>query len=133
MKIIQTIIFLSIICMSSGCATFLRYKTEGTVGKVVNIQMALANKDIRVFQENLELSYKVLYDGSEKSSPFLVRQYKLVSAPDELVLEVEKNGSRQTIHVAKVKEKPHFWPQGFFFLVDYATKATHYYEDVAID
>jgi hypothetical protein len=133
MKIIIVSIISCMLLLMTGCGTALRIHKDGDLKNAVNIATTPLNKDIKVFQNNKELSSKIVYDGADKSSPFMVRRYFLNSAPDELDLEIEKDGTRQKVSITKIKKKPNFWIQGLWFFIDYATGAMKYYDDVAID
>ncbi|NDP22869.1 MAG: hypothetical protein GZ091_17590 [Paludibacter sp.] len=133
MKTIYFLLIISTVLFTSSCASALHLQKDGDLRNAVNISTTYSNKDIKVYQKNKELKYKIIYDGSKNSSPFLVRRYFLKSAPNELTLEIEKEGIRNQVNISKIREKPNFWIQGLWFFIDIATGATRYYEDIAIN
>ncbi len=133
MKSINYILFLCILFLNTSCGTILRLQKDGDLKKAINISITNSNKDIKVFQNGKELKYKIVYDGSDKSSPFVVRRYYLDLAPNELQLEIENKNGRQKVNVSKTRDKANFWIQGLWIFIDYASGALNYYQDLAIE
>lgn len=129
------LILISAHFLFSGCGTLFRLRMDGDLKKAVNVAISDANKDIKIYQNNLELPYKIVYNGAKKSSPFTVRRYFLSTKPESLSLEIEKNGKRQKVVIPMKTDKItvlDFYTFGLFVLVDAVTGSNKYYQDITI-